>query len=141
VAKRRQDSLLAHCIARAIMADVGGEAAAREKWGDDAAGLRAAGRWQQMRLTVKATPKASRVAAFIVLWAWAMKDEKRDGYTITEYQRYYSESERQAYRNQAEFRELWHEYETPDELARQVVPHLRSRTDATKLPATVQVVA
>jgi hypothetical protein len=139
--KKRQDSLLAHCIARAIIADAGGEAAAREKWGDEAEELRAASRWQQMRLTVKATPKASRVAAFIVLWAWAMKDEKRDGYTITEFQRYYNEGERAAYRNQAEFRELWPEFETANELARQVVPYLRGKADATRLPASVQVVA
>ena len=85
-----------------------------------------------MRLTVKATPKASRVAAFIVLWALAMKDE-RDEYTITEFQRYYHEGERTAYRNQAEFRELWTEFETPNELARQIVPHLRGKVDATKM--------
>jgi hypothetical protein len=141
VARKRQDSLLAHCIARAIIADAGGESAARKKWGEGAEVLRAASRWEQMRLTVKATPKASRVAAFIVLWAWAMKDERRDGYSITEYQRYYNEGERQAYRSQAEFRDLWPEYETPDELAAQVVPHLRSQRDATTLPASVQVVA
>jgi hypothetical protein len=141
MSKKRQDSLLAHCIARAIIADAGGESAAREKWGDDAEELRAASRWEQMRLTVKATPKASRVAAFIVLWASAMKEEKRDGYTITEYQRYYNEAERKAYRDQAEFRELWPEFETPDELARQVVPHLRGRVSTTKLPSSVQVTA
>ena len=133
--------MLAHCIARAIIADAGGESAARERWGEDAEKLRAASKWEQMRLTVKATPKASRVVAFIVLWAWAMKDEKRDAYTITEFQRYYNEGERTAYRNQAEFRELWHEYDTPNELALQVIPHLRGRTDATKLPASVVVMA
>ena len=69
-------------------------------------------------LSLKVTPKASRVAAFIVLWALAMRDEGKDAYTITEYQRYYNESERQAYRDQAEFRELWPEFETPNELAR-----------------------
>lgn len=139
--KRKQDTLLAHCIARAVIDDAGGEDAAREKWGDDAAALAAASRWQQMRLLIKVTPKASRVAGFIVLWAWAMKDEGKDSYTISEYQRYYNENERQAYRLQAEFRELWREFETPNELARQVVPHLRGRADATKLPASVQVMA
>ena len=39
-----------------------------------------------------------------------MKDEGKDAYTISEYQRYYAENERQAYRQQAEFRELWPEY-------------------------------
>ncbi|MCL4289205.1 MAG: hypothetical protein KJ051_02930, partial [Thermoleophilia bacterium] len=39
---------------------------------------------------------------FIVMWAWAIKDEKRDGYSITEYQRYWHENERQADRLQAD---------------------------------------
>ena len=51
---------------------------------------------------------------------------ERDGYSITEYQRYWNEGERQAYRLQSEFRELWPEFETPNELARQIVPHLDS---------------
>jgi hypothetical protein len=138
---RKQDSLLAHCIARALVADAGGLEAAKEKWGEDASGFTQARKWRQMRSLVKVTPKASRVAAFIVMWAWAMKDEKRDGYTITEYQRYWHESERQAYRDQADFRELWPEYETPDTLARQVVPHLRNKRDAATLHTTVPVTA
>ncbi|HUO73420.1 MAG TPA: hypothetical protein VMU39_21805 [Solirubrobacteraceae bacterium] len=138
---KRQDSLLAHCIARAIIAEVGGEEAAREKWGDDAAGVAAKGRWAKMRLTTKVTPKASRVAAFVVLWAWAMKDEKRDSFTITEFRRYYATNERHAYRDQADFRELWPEYETPDELARQVMPHLQTRKDAFTMHMTVPVTA
>ena len=73
MAKKREDSLLAHCIARSIIADAGGE--------------------------------------------------------------------RTAYRNQAEFRELWTEFETPNELARQIVPRLRGKVDATKLPSSVVVTA
>jgi hypothetical protein len=42
---------------------------------------------------------------------------------------------------QAEFRELWEEFETPNGAARQVVPHLRGRADATKLPASAMVMA
>jgi hypothetical protein len=138
---RRQDSLLAHCIARAVIADAGGLDGAKEKWGEDAAGLKQAGKWQQMKVAVRATPRASRVAGFIVMWAWAMKDEKRDGYSITEYQRYWNENERKAYRLQADFRDLWPEFETPDDLARQVVPHLRSKKDAATMHMTVPVVA
>ena len=67
--------------------------------------------------------------------------EAEDTYTISEYQRYYSENERKAYRDQAEFRELWHEFETPNELALQIVPHLRGKVDATKLPSSVLVTA
>ena len=139
--KRKQDTLLAHCIARAVIDDAGGEAAAREKYGDDASALAAQSKWRQVRLLLKVTPKASRVAGFIVLWALAMKDEGKDTYTISEYQRYYAENERQAYRQQAEFRELWPEFETPNELARQIAPHLRGKVDATKLPSSVQVMA
>ncbi len=141
MARKRQDSLLSHCIARAIVAEVGGEEEARRRWGDSAEGFAAASRWERMRLTTRVTPKASRVAAFVVLWAWAMKDEGRDSFTITEFQRYYAVNERHAYRDQADFRELWPQFETPDELARQVIPHLRSRKDAFTMHTTVPVVA
>ena len=57
--------------------------------------------------------------------------------TAMEYQRYWSENERQAYRLQKEFRELWPEYETPNELARQLVEYLDGRVstrDVASLP-------
>ena len=96
-------------------------------------------------MAVKASPKASRVAGFVVLWAAAMRDEGVEEFSITEYQRYWREGERQAYRLQKEFRELWPEFDTPNELARQIVRHLNARK-ATKrevaaLPTTVQVTA
>jgi hypothetical protein len=138
VAKR--DSLLAHCIGRAVIADAGGVDTAKAQWGEDAESLAAASKWKQMKLLTKVTPKASRVAAFIIQWAWAMRDERRESFTITEFQRFWNEGERQAYRHQAEFRELWPEFETPDELARQIVPHLNEKLDATTLPTKVAVV-
>jgi hypothetical protein len=137
----RTDSLLAHCIGRAIIAEAGGLDAVKNRWGDDAEGWAAAGKWTQLRTLMKVTPKASRVAAFVIQWAWAMRDEGRDSYTITEFQRYWNEGERQAYRHQAEFRELWPEFETPDELARQIVPHLNDKLNAATLPTEVVVVA
>ena len=76
-----------------------------------------------------------RVATFIVCWAIAMKMEGVDEYSITEYQRYWNENERQAYRVQREFRELFPEFETPNELARQIVKQVdarMSRKDAAK---------
>jgi hypothetical protein len=63
---------------------------------------------------------------------------------ITEYQRHWNENERKAYRLQKEFRDLWPEYETPNELARQVVRFLDKKTsnrDAASLPLKVQVTA
>jgi hypothetical protein len=68
-------------------------------------------------------------------------ENRVDLYTITEFQRYYAANERHAYRDQADFRELWPEYETPDELARQVIRHLRRRRDAFTMHTTVPVVA
>lgn len=137
----RKDSLLAHCIARAVIADAGGVDAAKGHWGADAENFAAASKWEQMKLLMKVTPRASRVAAFIIQWAWAMRYERRGSFTITEFQRFWNEGERQAYRHQAEFRELWPEYETPDKLARQIVPHLSEKLDATTLPTKVAVVA
>jgi hypothetical protein len=94
-------------------------------------------------LGVKATPKGSRVATFIILWATAMRKEGRDEFSITEYQRYWKENERKAYRLQREFRELWPEYETPNELAQMLVDQLASEKPANvaKLPMHVQVTA
>ena len=139
--KRKQDTLLAHCIARALIEDAGGLDAAKEKYGEDASSLAAQSKWRQVRLLLKVTPKASRVAGFIILWTLAMKAEGRDSYTISEYQRYYNENERKAYRDQAEFRELWGEFETPNELAAQILPQLKGKLDVPKLPSTVRVVA
>ena len=65
--KRKQDTLLAHCIARALIDDAGGLDAAKEKYGEEAEALVAQSKWRQVKLLLKVTPKASRVAL-------AMKD-------------------------------------------------------------------
>ena len=124
-----------------MVADYGGHDEAAEAIGTNAERL---SKWSAMRVGVKVTPKASRVAAFIVQWAVGMRDEGEDEYSITEYQRYWSENERQAYRLQKEFRELWPEYETPNELARQLVKYLDGRVstrDVASLPMKLQVTA
>ncbi len=140
--QRRLDSLLAHCIARAVIAEQGGTERVVETYGPQAERL---SKWAALRTTAKVTPKASRVAGFIVMWAVAMADEKVDAYSITEYQRYWNESERQAYRLQSEFRELWKEFETPNELASQIVGYLRSnkvsKRQVARLPTTLKVEA
>lgn len=93
----------------------------------------------------KVMPKAMRVATFIVLWATAMKIEERDEFSITEYQKYWDEGERAAYRVQKEFRELWPEFETPNEIARQMVKHIDAKKakkrDVALLTMTLQVEA
>lgn len=134
------DTVLGHCMLRAIADAEGGAEALNAK----AAAGEQYGKWGALRLTAKVTPKASRVAGFIVCWAIAMKMDNAAEYSITEYQRYWNENERQAYRVQREFRELWPEFENPNELARQIVKQVDARMakrDAVKLPMTLQVVA
>jgi len=124
-----------------MIRDAGGEDAAREKYGENAERWST---WSKLRAVTKATPKASRVATFIVCWAIAMQEEGIDSYSITEYMRYWNENERKAYRVQNEFRELWEEYETPNELAQQILRSVRTRLakkDVQKLPNTLQVSA
>jgi hypothetical protein len=119
---------------RAMIAELGGWEKAQKRF--DAGEVRV-NAW----LGVKATPKGSRVATFIVLWAVGMRDEGRDEFSITEYQRHWYENERRAYRLQKEFRELWPEYETPNELARMLLDQLDAEKPANvaSLPMQVQV--
>ena len=98
----KKDSLLAHCLARAVIHEQGGPEAAAAKYGPNAERM---SKWRATAMAVKVTPKASRVAGFIILWATAMRVEELDLFSITEYQRYWHESERQAYRRQVEFRD------------------------------------
>ena len=135
----KKDSLLSHCLARAFVAEEGGEDAAAAKYGERAERL---GKWTAVKAAVRLTPKASRVAAFVIMWAIAMREEGRDEFSITEYQRFWNEGERQAYRLQVEFRELWPEFDTPNELARQLVKHLDAKVaakDAGSLATKLQV--
>jgi hypothetical protein len=141
VGRRALDSVLGHCIARAVIHEQGGLEAAVAKYGPRAERL---SQWEALRTTMKVTPKASRVATFIVCWALAMRDENADEFSITEYQRYWNEGERQAYRVQNEFRELWPEFENPNDLAAQIVRNLDARAakkDVAKLPLKLQVFA
>jgi hypothetical protein len=136
---RRKESLLAHCIARAVIHEQGGIDAAVETYGPQAERL---SKWAAVKAAARVTPKASRVAAFIVMWAAAMMDGDADALSISEYERYWHEGERQTYRLQNEFRELWPEYETPNELARLVIRHVDdklSKRDIATLPARLMV--
>jgi hypothetical protein len=122
---RRKDTLLAHCLMRAVVEEQGGIEQAVETYGPHAERL---GKWAALKVSVKVTPKAARVAGFVISWAVGMREEGRSEYSITEYQRFWNEGERQAYRLQADFRDLWPEFETPNELARQVVRQLDEKT-------------
>jgi len=137
----KKDSLIGHCLMRAIIHEQGGIDAAVEKFGPKAERL---SKWSAIKTAAKVTPKASRVAGFILYWSIAMQLEGKDSFSITEYQRYWNEDERQAYRLQREFRELWWEYETPNELASQIAKQvdrkLASKRDIAALPVQLQVV-
>jgi hypothetical protein len=126
-------------MTRAVIADQGGIDAAVQKYGPKAERL---SKWAAVKAAARATPKASRVAGFIVMWAAAMRDEGAEQFSITEYERYWKEGERQTYRLQKEFRELWPEFETPNELARQLVKYLDEKSTAREiasLPGRLQV--
>ena len=94
-----------------------------------------------LKLAGQAMPRASRVATFVVQWALAMDDLDADELTLTEWRRWWNESERTSWRYLAEFRELFPEYETPEPLAAQILQHLRRRkvnvATAMNLPVTV----
>jgi hypothetical protein len=132
---KRRDALSTHCLARAMIAANGWD----ESQAEFEAGTVKVSNWA----AAKAAPKAIRVAGFIVAWAVAMRAEGREEYTITEYRRYWNEGERQTYRLQKEFRELWPEFETPNELARQIVRHADSKLETLKgkLPLAIPVLA
>jgi hypothetical protein len=127
---------------RAIIDEQGGIEAAVEKYGPKAERL---SKWSAIKTAAKVTPKATRVAGFIVMWAVAMRDEGKDEFSITEYQRWWNEGERQTYRLQGEFRELWPDLDTPNDLARQIIKYLdgkqASKRDVAALPVQLQLVA
>ena len=113
--KPTKDALIVHCLGRAYLAGNGWEKSEEQS----KAGALRVNEWKAARVA----PKATRVALFITSWAAAMRAEDRREYTITEYARFWRETERQAYRLQEEFRELWPEYaeSNPTELALQIV--------------------
>ena len=139
-ATKAANTIIGHCILRALADAEGGVEAAVAKFGPGST----VSKWGAVKAVAKVSPKASRVAEFIVLWAIAMQMEGGEQLSITEYQRFWDEGERQTYRRQNEFRDLWPEFETPHELAAQVVKDIdarMSKKDAARLPLTLQVVA
>jgi hypothetical protein len=134
------DTVLGHCLLRAMAAAEGGIAEINARV---AAGERYS-KFGALRLSVRVSPKAMRVATFIVCWAIGMKADGVEEYSITEYQRFWKENERQTYRVQNEFRDLWPEFKTPNELAVQLVKQVDARIakkDAAKLPITLRMTA
>jgi hypothetical protein len=128
----KTDTILAHCIARAVIADAGGEEAAQAKYGAQAERSRAT-KWQSFKVAAKATPRASRVAAFISLWGLALDDLGRDELTVDEYAEWANESRATAFRRAAEYRELWKDVDV-NELGRRVRDHVRQHRELRRKP-------
>src|SRR5215211_5440640 len=104
----KTDTILAHCIARAVIAEAGGEEAAAAKYGENAGGL-SASKWRSFKVAARVTPRASRVAAFISLWGLALDELDRDELTVDEYAEWANEARATAFRRAAEYREMWEE--------------------------------
>ena len=137
----KTDTLLAHCIARAIIADAGGEEAARARYGDKAEAFQAS-KWRAFKVAAKATPRASRVAAFIALWGLALYDLDRDDLTVDEYAEWANESRATAFRRAAEYRELWGgPHEDVNELGRLVRDYVRENGEARRHPNALTSIA
>jgi hypothetical protein len=128
-----KDSLIVHSLGRAYLAANGWEKSEDQS----RAGAFKVNQWKAARVA----PKATRVALFITSWAAAMRAEGRDEFTITEYARFWDETERVAYRLQEEFRELWPEYResNPNELARQIVEQEKLSKDEAGRPLPFSV--
>lgn len=102
------ESLLQQCLLRAALGHVQGDSRIASSFA-----------------VVKATPRASRVAALIAMWAIALDDLEREHLGAEEYAAWASESRATVYRRLADFRELWPEYDTPNELAALLVEEAR----------------
>ena len=125
VRKPTPESVLVHCLSRAVIARNGWEKSEEEAQ----AGTFKLNQWVGARVA----PKATRVALFITSWAAAMRADGRDEYTITEYARFWNDTERGAYRLQKEFRELWPEFGHPTIWPARSSPRessIRARTSA-----------
>ncbi len=133
MATKKLDTLLGVCLVRSA-------AGIAEAEGIDLT-ARKGQKLKAIRLAMSSTPKASRVAGFVVEWALALDELKADDLTLTEWRNWSLQSQRTAWRHLAEFRELFPEYETPTPLARQVLRNMRSgklnAAAAINLPVTV----
>lgn len=104
------DSILGHCMKRATLARLTPDK-----------------RYVGAFAVLRTTPKAARCAALIAMWATALVELERDTIGVEEYAEWAFESRRTVYRRLIEFREIWPEYHTPNELAVAVAQVMRER--------------
>jgi hypothetical protein len=135
----KKDTILAHCIARAVVSEAGGEDAAKTAYGERGEAL-AGSRWRAFRVAAGVTPKASRVASFVALWGLALYDLGREEISVDEYAEWASESRATAFRRAGEYRELWPAVDV-NVLARLVRDQIRSDASLRRNPARLTSVA
>lgn len=123
---------MAHCIARAVIAEAGGEEAAQAQYGAKAERLHGS-KWTAFRAVAKVTPRAARVAAFVSLWGIALDDLDRDELTVEEYADWANEARATAFRRAADYRELWPDVDV-NELGRRVRDHVRAHRELRRTP-------
>lgn len=111
------DSILGHCLMRASLQKVKGD-----------------GRIAASFAAVRATPMASRVAAFVALWATALVDLDVDELGIEQYVEWAAESRSTVYRRNADFQQLWPDQDTPNALALLVADEMRRRGEKVASP-------
>lgn len=117
---RTTDTLLGQCLQRGVLAVANEDVETGRRSSTDVPSA-----WDRVRAVTKGTNRASNVAAFITMWAVALEDLGRDSIGIEEYIAWAAVSGATAYRRQAEFRALWPEYETPNEIARMLIDAAR----------------
>lgn len=140
LAVARTDTILAHCIGRAVVAEAGGEEAAKARYGEKGELLRSSGTWQQLKVAAKVTPRASRVAAFVAMWGVALYDLGVDELTVDEFADWANESRATAFRRAAEYRELWPDVDV-NELGRRIRDYVRSHRELRRQPNSLMSVA
>ena len=94
--EERLNTVLGLCLARAVAT-----------WGKSPT------RWAAIRVT----PRASRVAGFVVLWAVLLSEGECDSISIEDYAVAGLDSRRTAYRRLADFRELFPAEADPNRIA------------------------
>src|ERR1700693_2066968 len=88
----KKDSILAHTVARVVVAGL-------------KPGQKSVNAWDG----IKAVPKATRIAGFLTMWAYAERKRGRELEGVDGYREFWNESERSAYRYQSECRAVWGE--------------------------------
>jgi hypothetical protein len=116
-----------------MIAEAGGEDAAKAKYGEHAEAVRES-KWQAFKGAARVMPKATRVATFISLWGLALDDVGRDELSVDEFAEWASESRATAFRRFAEYRELWPEVDV-NEFGRRVRDHVRSHRELRRKPS------